>query len=110
MDRRRATSTRPLMLMTHRQQPSTVKPVDLMQYVRLVTRPGGLVLDPFAGTARWRKRVARRHARGARAEDKYVEHRAAHGAGARGPGERARARVKARGEIEPPGPLFEVVM
>lgn len=29
----------------------TVKPVDLMQWlVRLVTPPGGLVLDPFAGT------------------------------------------------------------
>lgn len=29
----------------------TVKPVDLMQYmVRLVTPPGGVVLDPFAGT------------------------------------------------------------
>ena len=29
----------------------TIKPLDLMQYlVRLVTPPGGLVLDPFAGT------------------------------------------------------------
>ncbi len=29
----------------------TVKPIDLMRYlVRLVTPPGGLVLDPFAGT------------------------------------------------------------
>jgi DNA modification methylase len=29
----------------------TVKPLDLMQYlVRLVTQPGGVVLDPFAGT------------------------------------------------------------
>jgi site-specific DNA-methyltransferase (adenine-specific) len=29
----------------------TVKPVDLMRYLcRLVTRPGGLVLDPFAGS------------------------------------------------------------
>jgi len=39
----------------------TVKPVDLMQYlVRLVTPPGGTVLDPFAGTgttgeAAWRE-------------------------------------------------------
>lgn len=39
----------------------TVKPVDLMQYlVRLVTPPGGIVLDPFAGTgttgeAAWRE-------------------------------------------------------
>jgi site-specific DNA-methyltransferase (adenine-specific) len=29
----------------------TVKPLDLIQYlVRLITPPGGLVLDPFAGT------------------------------------------------------------
>ncbi len=39
----------------------TVKPVDLMQYIeRLVTPPGGVVLDPFAGTgstaeAAWRE-------------------------------------------------------
>ena len=39
----------------------TVKPVDLMQYlVRLITPPGGTVLDPFAGTgatgeAAWRE-------------------------------------------------------
>jgi len=39
----------------------TVKPIDLMQYlVRLVTPPGGTVLDPFAGTgttgeAAWRE-------------------------------------------------------
>lgn len=39
----------------------TVKPVDLMRYlVRLVTPPGGVVLDPFAGTgttgeAAWRE-------------------------------------------------------
>jgi site-specific DNA-methyltransferase (adenine-specific) len=39
----------------------TVKPLDLMQYlVRLVTPPGGLILDPFAGTgttgeAAWRE-------------------------------------------------------
>ena len=29
----------------------TVKPLDLMRYlVRLVTRPGGVVLEPFAGS------------------------------------------------------------
>lgn len=39
----------------------TVKPVDLMQYLcRLVTPPGGIVLDPFAGSgstgeASWRE-------------------------------------------------------
>lgn len=32
-------------------QHPTVKPVDLMRYLcRLVTRPGGLILDPFAGS------------------------------------------------------------
>ena len=31
--------------------PSTVKPLDLMRWlVRLVTPPGGTVLDPFAGS------------------------------------------------------------
>ena len=31
--------------------PSTVKPLDLMRWlVRLVTPPGGVVLDPFAGS------------------------------------------------------------
>lgn len=30
---------------------ATVKPVDLMAYlIRLVTRPGGVVLDPFTGS------------------------------------------------------------
>jgi site-specific DNA-methyltransferase (adenine-specific) len=39
----------------------TVKPIDLMQYlIRLVTPPGGTILDPFAGTgttgeAAWRE-------------------------------------------------------
>ena len=41
----------------------TVKPVDLMQWLcRLVTPPGGLILDPFAGTgttgeAAWREKM-----------------------------------------------------
>ena len=31
--------------------PSTVKPLDLMRWlVRLVTPPGGVILDPFAGS------------------------------------------------------------
>ena len=42
----------------------TVKPVDLMQYlVRLITPPGGTVLDPFARQAAQAGRMARGHAR-----------------------------------------------
>jgi DNA modification methylase len=38
----------------------TVKPVDLMQYlVRLITPPGGTVLDPFAGTGTTREAAFR---------------------------------------------------
>lgn len=34
-----------------RTPPNTVKPLDLMRWlVRLVTPPGGLVLEPFAGS------------------------------------------------------------
>ena len=89
----------------------TVKPVDLMQYlVRLVTPPGGTVLDPFGGTgttaeAAWREGfkailcerepvyiadIARRM--------KYV---------LGGPDERKHAILKARGETESAGPLFD---
>lgn len=38
----------------------TVKPVDLMQYlVRLVTPPGGIMLDPFMGSGTTGKAAAR---------------------------------------------------
>jgi site-specific DNA-methyltransferase (adenine-specific) len=90
----------------------TVKPVDLMAWLcRLITPPGGVVLDPFAGTgtvgeAAWREgfravlveldpdSVADIHRR--------LEHALS------GPDERARAIVKARGEVESPDglPLF----
>jgi DNA modification methylase len=91
----------------------TVKPVDLVQYlVRLVTPPGGLVLDPFAGTgttgeAAWRE--------GARAV--LIERETEYQADVRrrmalalaGPDERARESVKAKMKGKPPdhGPLFE---
>jgi len=89
----------------------TVKPVDLMQYlVRLVTRRGGLVLDPFAGTGTTGEAAWREGARAVliEAEAEYVadiERRM--GLVLAGPDERLHASVKARGKVLPPGPLFE---
>jgi site-specific DNA-methyltransferase (adenine-specific) len=90
---------------------TTVKPLDLMQWlVRLVTPPGGLVLDPFAGTgttgeAAWREGM---RAVLIEAEPEYqadIARRMAFAAS--GPMERAHASVKAGGKIErDPGPLF----
>ena len=90
----------------------TVKPVDLMQYlVRLITPPGGTVLDPFAGTgstgeAAWRE--------GMRAvliecEPEYLaDIRRRMVLMLAGPDERARESLKARGQVEhDPGPLFQ---
>jgi site-specific DNA-methyltransferase (adenine-specific) len=88
----------------------TVKPLDLMQYlVRLVTPPGGLVLDPFAGTgttgeAAWRE--------GMRAvlierEPEYlgdIRRRMVLALG--GPEERQRESIKASGKTADAGPLF----
>lgn len=90
----------------------TVKPLDLMQYlVRLVTRRGGVVLDPFAGTgttgeAAWRE--------GMRAI--LIEREAEYQADIRrrmdlalsGPETRARAAMKERMKNKPQdhGPLF----
>lgn len=89
----------------------TVKPVKLMRWlVRLICPPGGVVLDPFAGTgttgqaalaegclailiereAEYRADIARRMA-----------------LMAAGPAERSRERVKARGTAAGAGPLFE---
>ena len=89
----------------------TVKPLDLMQYlVRLITPPGGTVLDPFSGTgttgeAAWRE--------GMRAV--LIEREAEYQADIRrrmklalaGPDERARETLKASGKAnDDPGPLF----
>jgi site-specific DNA-methyltransferase (adenine-specific) len=88
----------------------TVKPLDLMQWlVRLVTPPGGTVLDPFAGTgttgeAAWRE--------GFRAilierEPEYqadMRRRMAHVLA--GPEERQRTIIKASGKLADAGPLF----
>lgn len=88
----------------------TVKPIDLMQWLlRLVTPPGGTVLDPFAGTgttgeAAWRE--------GCRAV--LIEREAEYQADIQrrmklvlgGPEERQRESIKARGLTADAGPLF----
>jgi site-specific DNA-methyltransferase (adenine-specific) len=88
----------------------TVKPVDLMQWLcRLITPPGGLVLDPFAGTgttgeAAWRG--------GFRALlfEREVEYQAdiarRMALALAGPKERAREAAKARGLVADAGGLF----
>ncbi|WP_296585702.1 DNA methyltransferase [Xanthobacter sp.] len=91
----------------------TVKPVDLMQWLcRLVTPPGGTVLDPFAGTgttgeAAWREGFSA----------VLVEREAEYQADIRrrmalclaGPAERKRESVKARAANDDPGPLFGAI-
>ncbi len=91
----------------------TVKPVDLMQWLcRLVTPPGGTVLDPFAGTgttgeAAWREGFSA----------VLVEREAEYQADIRrrmalclaGPAERKRESAKARAANDDPGPLFGAV-
>lgn len=90
----------------------TVKPLDLMQYlVRLVTPPGGTVLDPFAGTgttgeAAWREGF----------NAVLIERETEYQADIRrrmklclsGPDERARESIKAKLADKPidAGPLF----
>ncbi len=90
----------------------TVKPVDLMRYLcRLVTPPGGTVLDPFAGTgttgeAAWREGFS----------SILIEREAEYQADITermrlclaGPGERSReiSRRKAAGQPQDLGPLF----
>lgn len=90
----------------------TVKPLDLMQYlVRLVTPPGGLVLDPFAGTgttaeAAWREGM---RAMLIEREQEYQEDiRRRMALALSGPDERAREAIKAKMKDKPTdhGPLF----
>ncbi|MFG1413447.1 DNA methyltransferase [Xanthobacter sp. VTT E-85241] len=90
----------------------TVKPVDLMRWlVRLVTPPGGTVLDPFAGTgttgeAAWREGFSA----------VLIEREPAYQADVRrrmalclaGPEEKKRESIKARHGDVPAGPLFEI--
>lgn len=88
----------------------TVKPLDLMQWlVRLVTPPGGTVLDPFAGTgttgeAAWREGFnAALIEREAEYQDD-IRRRMKLALG--GPEERQRESIKARGLTADAGPLF----
>jgi site-specific DNA-methyltransferase (adenine-specific) len=90
----------------------TVKPLDLLQYLaRLITPPGGSVLDLFAGTgttgeAAWREgfRATLIEADAASCED--IRRRSS--LALAGPVERANAITKARGKLEDAGglPLF----
>lgn len=88
----------------------TVKPVDLMRYlVRLVTPPGGTVLDPFAGTgttgeAAWREGFDAVLIE--REEEYRVDIARRMEMCLAGPEERARAVIKARFGDLPAGPLF----
>lgn len=90
----------------------TVKPLDLLQYLaRLITPPGGSILDPFAGTGTTGEAAFREgffstliEADPASCED--IRRRSA--LALAGPVERANAITKARGKLEDAGglPLF----
>lgn len=89
----------------------TVKPVDLMRWLcRLVTPPGGVVLDPFAGTgatgeAAWREGFS---AVLIEREGEYqADIRRRMDLATEGPAMRAAERVKARGREADAGPLFQ---
>ncbi len=88
----------------------TVKPVDLMQWLcRLVTPPGGVVLDPFAGTgttgeAAWREGFSAILIEREAEYQADIERRMKYALG--GPEERSRAIIKAKGKVEDAGPLF----
>jgi site-specific DNA-methyltransferase (adenine-specific) len=89
----------------------TVKPVDLMQWLcRLITPPGGLVLDPFAGTGTTGEAAFREGFRAVLVE-REAEYQAdiarRMGLALAGREERARESLKARGLVTPDaGPLF----
>ena len=90
----------------------TVKPVDLMQYlVRLITPPGGTVLDPFAGTgttgeAAWREGM--RAILIEREEEYQADIRRRMELAMAGPVERSRESMKEKQKGKPIdyGPLF----
>lgn len=94
----------------------TIKPVDLMQWlVRLITRKGGLVLDPFAGTGTTGEACMREGRRAVliEREERFVadiQRRMA--LALAGPDERARESIKEKirsGRIQDdPGPLFSL--
>lgn len=91
----------------------TVKPVDLMQWLcRLVTPPGGVVLDPFAGTgttgeAAWREGFS---AVLCEREPDYCADVARRMALAEaGPATRRLEAAKARGRAQKAAPLFDLL-
>jgi hypothetical protein len=90
----------------------TVKPLDLMQYlIRLVTPPGGLVLDCFAGTGTTGEAAYREGCRAVlieREEEYLADIRRRMALVLAGPEERARESIKAKVKDKPAdhGPLF----
>jgi len=88
----------------------TVKPLDLMQYlVRLVTRKGGTVLDPFAGTGTTGEAAFREGMRAVliEAEPQYQDDiRRRMKLAMAGPDERSRESIKAKNLPRNDGPLF----
>jgi len=90
----------------------TVKPLDLLQYLaRLITPPGGSVLDPFAGTgttgeAAWREGLHATLIEADPASCEDIRRRCV--LALAGPVERSNAITKARGKLEDTGglPLF----
>lgn len=91
----------------------TVKPVDLMQWaVRLVTPPGGVTLDPFAGTGTTGEAAFREGMRAIliEREPEYQDDiRRRMRLALAGPDERRRESIKAKEADKPfaPGSLFE---
>lgn len=90
----------------------TVKPVDLMQWLcRLVTPPGGTVLDPFAGTGTTGEAAFREGFNAVlieREEEYQADIRRRMALVLSGPDERSRESIKARTAGQPidAGPLF----
>ncbi|CAB4949656.1 unannotated protein [freshwater metagenome] len=89
----------------------TIKPLDLMQYlVRLVTPPGGLVLDPFAGTGTTGEAAIREGMRAILIEmeaESQANIARRMDLAAAGPAERKRVIAQARKKAGPHAPLFD---
>lgn len=88
----------------------TVKPIDLIQeLVRLITPPGGTVLDCFAGTGTAAEAAFREGFRAILIE-REAEYQAdiarRMGLILAGPDERSHATIRARGKVADAGPLF----
>jgi site-specific DNA-methyltransferase (adenine-specific) len=92
----------------------TVKPVSLIRWLaRLVTPPGGLILDPFAGTGTLGEAAFYEGFRAIlfeREEEYQADIRRRMALALAGPDERGRETIKAKGLAEyNAGPLFEGV-